>query len=231
MSVDPRLVEQRYQQDQQQRLRHLRQWQATGVLEIRSDKNNRRIRTEVQGQGHEKAKVTLFGFMQQVAGILLVDADKIQLVDPEKQQILVVPANASGLYHLIGVALEPDDLFASLLAQAAPLQGSDPEVAGGWLTRQGETVVLDPVRGVIRERHGHSAEGSHYRAVYLWPEEGEENPLPLPQQVSIELQPGNTRIQFQARRWQLPEQSFAAAQFAARELYPDFVVEYPLQAK
>ncbi|WP_193771057.1 lipoprotein insertase outer membrane protein LolB [Candidatus Magnetaquicoccus inordinatus] len=230
LAVAPHLVAQRYQTDQQQRQQLLRQWQSLGILEIRSEKANRRLRAELQGTGTEKAKVTLFGFMQNIAGVIAVTAEQIELVDADKQQITVVPATAEGLHYLLGIALPPEDLLHSLLAMAAPLQGVDPDVAGGWLTKQGESLLLDPRSGLVRERQGETREG-RYRVVYQWSTEEESSVPPLPQQIAIDLQPADTHIQFRSRQWQIIAQPFAADTFTLRARYPDFTVEHPWQER
>ncbi|MBF0098104.1 MAG: hypothetical protein HQM04_11130 [Magnetococcales bacterium] len=227
--VDPQLVQQRYQRDQQWRRQQLQNWQSQGVLEIRSEKINRRVRAEVQGKEIERAKVTLFGPMQGVAGVMITTPEQIALVDTDQRQITLVPANSSGLNHLIGIALQPEDLLESLLALAAPLQGADPDVAGAWLTRQGETLLLDPVRGVVRERRGQTEGGGSYRALYQWPEESDDAILPMPQQVQIELQPQATRIHYLSRQWQVLTEPLPASAFSFLERYADFVVEQPLR--
>jgi hypothetical protein len=129
---------------------------------------------------------------------------------------------------LIGIALQPEDLLESLLAVAAPLQGADPEVAGAWLTQQGETLILDPERGVIRERRGQTEGGGHYRALYQWSESPDGGALPMPQHIEIELQPQDTRIHYIARQWQMLTEPLSTASFSL-ERYADFLLEQPLR--
>lgn len=226
--TDPRITMERFQADQQDRLKRLQHWQLSGVLELTTDKGSRRYRTEIKGTLAERARVTLFGLMQQVAAILFAGPQEVRLVDADKQHILEVPANAEGLYHLIGVGLEPDVLFESMLALAAPLSEPDPDLPGGWWTQMGEQLVLEPETGLIQERFGLTEGGGSYRVLYEWPT-SPNTPLPMPSQIHVMLFPGETQVKYQVRQWSPVDQPFSTDWFDALQTYAGFSVERPFQ--
>ncbi|MBF0160964.1 MAG: hypothetical protein HQL88_01620 [Magnetococcales bacterium] len=230
-AVDPKLTWARFHADRQQRLARLHDWQVVGVLEVSNEQGKRRYRTEIQGQATQRAKVTLLGLLQQVVAILLAGPEEIRLVDADKQQIVEVPASAAGLDYLLGLPLQPDELFESLLGLADALSEAESGLPHGWWSRQGELLVLEPGRGLIQERSGQTEAGGSYRVVYQWPAAEAGETLPMPTQVHVTLLPSGAQVKYTARQWQLPGHPWAADWFALPASSAGFVVERPLQAR
>lgn len=227
--IAPHITMERFQTDQQTRQKQLQRWHVSGVLELTTDRGSRRYRTDISGVLAEEARVTLFGLMQQVAALLFAGPQEIRLVDPDKQHILEVPASAEGLYHLLGIGLQPEVLFESMLALAAPLAEPDPDLPNGWWTRQGERLVLEPSSGLIQERFGLTEGGSSYRVAYEWSPSPSTPLLPMPTQIHVMLLPGETEVKYRVRQWHSVEQPFATDWFAALQIYAGFSVERPFQ--
>ncbi|MBF0582937.1 MAG: hypothetical protein HQL80_01740 [Magnetococcales bacterium] len=229
VQVDPRITMERFNRDQQGRRERLRHWQVAGVLEVSGDKGSRRYRTEIKGEMAQQAQVTLFGLMQQIVAVLFAGPEEIRLVDAEQRHITEVPASAAGLYHLIGIGLQPEVLFESMIAVADALTEPDAALPNGWWTRQGEQLLLNPETGLIEERSGETESGGSYRVIYQWPDSPDDPLLPMPTQVRVQLLPGETRIHYKARQWHTVEQPFAADWFSPLQLYPDFTIERPFR--
>ncbi|MEO5339665.1 MAG: hypothetical protein H7837_03960 [Magnetococcus sp. MYC-9] len=227
--MDPSVTKERFHADRLKRLEHVRQWQVSGILEVTSHEGRRRYRTEVQGEAAQRVKVTLFGLLQQVAGILFADPDEIRMVDAEQQQIIEVPSTAAGLNHLIGIGLQPEELFESMIGLAGPVVESEEE---HWLTLQGEALYLEE-SGLIRERSGQTETGDTYRVLYQWAEPGAEGEaaVPMPTQIHVLFSPGKTEVKFSGRQWQLLDQTWPDDWFTAPEaLYTEFTVDRPFSA-
>ena len=227
--VDPQFTWARFHADRQQRLARFQYWQVAGILEVSTDQGRRRYRTKIQGQGIQRAKVTLFGFMHQVAGMLFAGPEEIRLVDPETHQIIEVPASAAGLDHLIGIALQPEKLLESIIGLADPLKEARVGLPNGWLTQRGEQLVLDPNSGLIQERFGRGEAGSSYQVLYRWRPIGEELPLSMPAQVRVTLLPSGTQVKYTARQWRLLDEPWSAHWFSPPELEAGFAVQRPFQ--
>ena len=230
-AVDPHplLTLERFHADQQRRLDRLHQWQVAGILEVTTDRGSRRLRTEIQGETAHRAKVTLFGLMQQVVGVLFADSEVIRMVDADKQQIVEVPANAAGLRHLIGIDLPPEELFESMIALANPEVEHEASPSAIWLTRLGERLILDPETGLIQERSGQTESGGSYRVIYEWPERQNDLSLPMPSRIQVTMQPGESQVHYTARQWRILDKPFATNWFSVLERYAGFAVERPFQ--
>lgn len=227
--ADPRVQSETYHADQEQRLARLRRWQVSGILEVSTEQGKKRYRTEIQGEAARRAKVTIFGFMQQVGGMLFASSEEIRLVDADKQQIVEVPASAEGLRTLIGVGLHPEELLESLVALAGGLAELDAGVPNGWLARSGEQLILDPTRGLIQQRTGQTEAGGTYHVSYQWPENPANLPVPMPEEIRVLLSPGETQLNYTARQWRFIDQPFAERWFSPLESHAGFAVYRPMQ--
>ncbi|MEO5362081.1 MAG: hypothetical protein H7838_00435 [Magnetococcus sp. DMHC-8] len=227
----PRLTLQRFHADQQRRRERLHHWQVAGVLELVADQGSRRLRTDIQGEATQRTRLTLLGPMQQAVTVLFAGPEELRLVDADRQQIVEVPASAAGLHHLIGIGLQPEELLEALLAWADQRIERDTDPAGGWLTRQGEQLLLDPATGLILERTGQTEAGGSYRVTYQWPATREGADPPMPAQIQVTLLPRETQVTLTARQWQVPAQPFPADWFAALQRYSGFPVERPFQGQ
>ncbi|MBF0460092.1 MAG: hypothetical protein HQL87_01725 [Magnetococcales bacterium] len=227
--VDPRITQERFQADRQQRLDRLHRWQVSGVLEVITERGSRRYRTEIRGEAAQQARVSLLGLMQQVVAVLFAGSQEIRLVDAEKQRIVEVPASAEGLNHLIGIGLQPEELLEAMIGLAGELTERETDISNGWLTRMGERLVLDPETGLMQERSGQTEAGGSYRVVYQWPEAVDKSSLPMPAHIQVVLLPGGTEVNYTAHQWQMVDKPFAANWFSALELYAGFAVERPFQ--
>ena len=168
--VNPAVTVARFHTDQQQRRAGLRQWQVSGVLEITVEDSRRRFHTKMQGIETHHAKVSIFGPMRQIIMVLFVDPQEIRLVDPEKRQIVAVPASGDGLEYLIGIGLPPQTLFEAITALADTLTQEDSNSQNSWLTQDSEKLILDPETGLIQERFGQTDADTAYHVFYKWDE-------------------------------------------------------------
>ena len=149
--IDPAVTMARFQADQEKRHTQLRQWRASGVLEITTEYGKKRFRAKMQGKGALQAKVSIFGPMRQIIGVLFANPEIIYLVDPAEQKIMEVPATAEGLASLVGIDLKPSILFMAITTLADKLVQQDPTNHHTWLTESSERLVLEPETGLIQE--------------------------------------------------------------------------------
>lgn len=169
-TVHPDVTEARFHADRQKRRVWLNQWQVSGILELTTEDTRRRFRASMRGEGASRAKVRILGAMRQVMMDLFSGPQAIRLVNPEKRQIVEVPATSEGLAYLLAIGLPPRKLFEAITALADALAQRDLSTQNAWFTREGEQLVLDPETGLIQARFGRMEKGGSYHVLYQWDE-------------------------------------------------------------
>ena len=182
--------------------------------------------------------------MRGVAMIIFAGTHAIQLVNPEKKQIMEVPATEAGLAHLIGIGLHPNTLLKAMTALADGLDQPDPTIHNTWRTHTTETLTLDPKTGLIRERFGQTGTGETYHVFYQWgktvewhaavtpeipqKEAAHTGVLPMPSRIRVVLKTKKAHIQYKARQWRIPDTPFATEWLGAMTSHAGFSRIYPL---
>ncbi|MBF0417410.1 MAG: hypothetical protein HQL86_04090 [Magnetococcales bacterium] len=213
------VVLERYQKDQELRRQGPTHWAVDGTLEIETPDQGRRNRIELLGSGWSQVRMRVRGPFQEIAAELHARDDRVRWVDPEHRKVTEVPATSEGLYHLIGVPIEPEHLFAWIMGEAESLLPASTlplEPAGARSeSRDGERLWLDPENGRIRERRGNAGPGSHYRAVYTWPDPAARRASAhlMPESIQITLDKPKVRMEFVLRNWRYPAEGPTKNQF------------------
>lgn len=197
--LPPAMARARYGADQAERLTRNRAWQVRGILDFDTPRLARRTRFVLQGEETRRARLQVFGPMNQTALALTLWETGLRLVDPLHREVIDVPPTMDGLDYLVGTPLSPERLLATLLGQAEPLTKAGPDGDGWWRAVDGERLRLDGA-GRVRERQGPT-----YNAHYRWPAAG----APVqPAQVRVEL-PKVGHLEATLEQWDTPRQPLA----------------------
>ena len=229
-TVDPTRTQARFQADQERRLAQLSQWQTSGILELSTERGKRRLRAELRGEKSHQAVITIFGPMRNIAAIIFAGSQEIRLTDPDKGQIIEVPATKEGLKFLVGFGFDPNTLIKTLTAVAENLTQADTSRTNSWFTEGSEQLVVDPETGLILERLGQTQAGEGYHVFYQWDKTITlNNPglLPMPSQVKVMIPSEETQLTYKGKQWQVPPQPFADHWFDPLVLYPEFSLAVP----
>lgn len=228
------VVVERYQQEQGLRREGPSYWAVEGALELETPDQGRRNRIELLGSGWSQVRMRVRGPFREVAAELLARDGRVRWVDPDKRMVTEVPATSEGLYHLIGVPIPPERLFAWIMGQAEAVEPATTlplEPSGARIeSRSGERLWLDPESGRIRERTGTVAPGSRYRTVYTWPDPVARRASAhlMPETILVTLDQPKIRMEFVLRNWRFPSEGPTKAQFE-QALDAGFTLSRPLE--
>jgi hypothetical protein len=200
----PAEISQKYQTDQQQRLLLPKNWQIQGILDIDHEEHGRRNRIIINSRQGNQLRLRVYGPFQQVAFDLLVDPDWLQLIRPDKRQVIRVPATSEGMFYLTGYSLNPGDLLQFFLGNSTPLANLPRPGNDGMesTTQQGERLLLDPIYGYIQERRPPPGSTNPYITRYYWSSTPKHPPPPLPIKLAITLPKEKMLLTFIFRKWQ-----------------------------
>lgn len=221
-----------FQNDQQKRLIHLKQWQASALLEVVGNQGKKRFRTTIQGEKNLRTKITAFGPFRQIAMELFADPKHILLINPSQRTIIQVPSTESGMSYLIQIGLKPKTLFRILTGLSEPLHPNNPQKNHHWLTLDGEELLLDGQTGHILERFGQTSTKKNYHVVYQWPENRDnptqsKTPPLMPSKIRILFESKKNQITVKVQKWQLNDTTFSKDWFSFDLSKSDFSVSKP----
>ena len=230
-AVDPAVTKARFQADQEKRLAQLSQWHTSGILDVSTERGKRRLRAELQGEASHQAVITIFGPMRHVVAVIFAGSQEIRLIDPDKAQIIEVPATEGGLKSLVGIGFDPNTLIKTLTAVADDLTQADTTRANSWFTKASEQLVVDPETGLLLERLGKTHAGEDYHVFYQWDNSITLNNaglLSMPSRVQVMFHSEETQLMYKGQQWQIPTQPFAEHWFDPLVLYPEFSLVFPV---
>ncbi|MBF0454543.1 MAG: hypothetical protein HQL72_06955 [Magnetococcales bacterium] len=213
----PEEIKATYRTDQEQRRQLSSSWQIQGILDIDHEEEGRRNRIEIESRPNSSLRFRIFGPFQQVAFHLLMDPQWLQLIKPDKREIIRVPATMAGMHYLTGYRLNPHHLYHFFMAKAAPLDGLPTLTAKGVqsTTQQGERLMIDPANGYLLERwQGASQSDSPYVGRYRWATPPLESAPPLPTELAITLPKESMTLRFILKKWHLHPADANAPPFA-----------------
>ena len=197
-------IEQKYLDDQKQRLLLAKNWQIQGILDIDHEEQGRRNRITITARQGDHLRLRIYGPFKQVAVDLLVDPLWLQLVKPSEHNVIRVPATPDGMLYLTGYSLDPRDLTQFLTGTAGPLTSMEMPTGSGMesTTEQGEQLLLNPLSGLTQKRWVSSTLHNPYSVQYYWPKTVRPPKTPLPQKIAISLPKDEMVLTFILRKWQ-----------------------------
>ncbi|MBF0194195.1 MAG: hypothetical protein HQL71_06530 [Magnetococcales bacterium] len=198
----------KYEIDQKQRKNIPNNWQISGILDVEHPTQARRNRVVITARKPDQLRLRIYGPFNQVAFDLLVDNDWLQLIKPNKHQVLRVPASLEGMIYLTGIRIDPKSLGQFFKATANPLSTQPRDAYSGieTTTTSGERLIIDPKTGFISLRKPGISEKDRYSVKYFWPKESPQPPSStLPNKLIISIPNEDMALTFILRKWKFSE--------------------------